>query len=376
MPQEQVHVVIASSWYPNKYQPFVGNFVKRQAELIATKHQVTVIHTVSHPGETEFNLEKKVTGNLTEFIVYHPRGKSALKKYSLQKQALKYGLSEVLDADLLISHVILPKGLQFIQLKKELNCAWVHIEHGSYFRKDYWKSMSFMQKMIIKRTVKRIDHFYAVSENLKQEILTHFPQKEIGLLPNHIDTDVFKFASKTTEKIKKFLHISTLEEATKNPKGMIDACKILFDKGILNFHLSIISDESTKKWNDYAIQLDLENHLTFDGPFDWEDLPRWYQQSDAFILNSNYETFSIVVAESWATGTPVISTPVGIATKLPKDLGIQTKADSPESLAAAMETIINEEKAFDSEKIRTSSMKYSSDKVLEQLESIITKHVG
>lgn len=376
MPQEQFHVVIASSWYPNKYQPFVGNFVQRQAKLIATKHQVTVIHTVSHPNQTDFNLEKKTTGNLTELIVYHPRGKSSVKKYSLQKQALKHALTEILDADLLISHVALPKGVQFIQLKKELNCPWVHLEHGSYFRKDYWKSLSFIQKTIVRRTVKRIDHLYAVSENLKREILTHFPQKEIGILPNHIDTDLFKFAPKSTEKIKKFLHISTLEEATKNPKGLIDACKILFDKGILNFHVTIISDESTKKWENYAIQLKLDNQISFDGPFDWEDLPQWYQQSDAFILNSNYETFSIVVAESWATGTPVLSTPVGIASKLPKDLGIQTKADDPESLAAAMETIINDEKKFDSEKIRTSSMKYSSAKVLEQLESIIAQHVG
>ncbi|MCJ8292385.1 MAG: glycosyltransferase [Crocinitomicaceae bacterium] len=376
MLQEQFHVVIASSWYPNKHQPFVGNFVQRQAMLIATKHQVTVIHTVSHPSQTEFKLEKKTTGNLTEFIVYHPRGKSAVKKYALQKRALKYALTEVLDADLLISHVILPKGIQFARLKKELNCPWVHLEHGSYFRKDYWKSLSYIQKTIIRRTVKRIDHLYAVSENLKQEILTHFPQKEIGILPNHIDTDLFKLAPKNPEKIKKFLHISTLEEATKNPKGLIDACQILFDKGILNFHVTIISDESTKKWKDYAIQHELDNQVSFDGPFDWEDLPRLYQQSDAFILNSNYETFSIVVAESWATGTPVLSTPVGIASKLPKDLGIQTKANNPESLAAAMEVIINEELTFDSTKIRTSSMKYSSERVLEQLETIISKHVG
>ncbi len=376
MPQEQFHVVIASSWYPNKYQRFVGNFVQRQASLLATKHQVTVIHTVSHPSQTEFNLEKKVTGNLTEIIVYHPRGKSAFKKFSLQKQSLKYALKEILDADVLISHVTLPKGLQFIQLKKTLNCPWIHIEHGSYFRKSSWKSLSFLQRSIIRRTVKRIDHFYAVSENLKRDILTHFPQKEIGILPNHIDTDLFKFAPKNPNQIKTFLHISTLEEATKNPKGLIDACKILFDKGILNFHVTIISDESTKKWEDYAIQLELDNQVSFDGPFEWEDLPKWYQQSDAFILNSNYETFSIVLAESWATGTPVLSPPVGIASKLPKDLGIQTKVNDPESLTAAMEAIINEETTFDSEKIRTSSLKYSSENVLEQLESIIKKHVG
>lgn len=375
MPQEEFHVVIASSWYPNKYQQFVGNFVQRQATLLATKHQVTVIHTVSHPDQSGFEVDKKVTGNLTEIIVYHPRGKSALKKYSLQKESLKLALKGVPDADVLISHVALPKGFQFIQLKKELKCPWIHIEHGSYFRQDAWKKLSFYQKTIVRRTVKRIDHLYAVSENLKQDILAHFPQKEIGILPNHIDTDLFKFAPRKQEEITRFLHISTLEEVTKNPKGLIDACKILLDKGLFNFHVAIISDEATKKWEDYAIQLDLDNQVSFDGPFEWEDLPRWYQQSDAFILNSNYETFSIVVAESWATGTPVLSTPVGIASKLPKDLGVQTKADNPESLAAAMEAIINQEVTFDSEKIRSTSLKYSSDSVLEQLESIITKHV-
>lgn len=376
MPQEELHVVIASSWYPNKYQKFVGNFVQRQAYLLATKHRVTVVHTVSHPDQSKFELEKQITGNLTEIIVYHPRGKSALKKYSLQKESLKHGLKEVLDADILISHVTLPKGLQFIKLRKELKCPWIHIEHGSYFRQESWKKLSFLQKSIIRRTVKRIDHFYAVSENLKRDILTHFPQKEIGILPNHIDTDLFKFAQKNTTEIKRFLHVSTLEEATKNPKGLIDACKILTDKGIFNFHVAIISDEPTTKWEDYSVQLELDNQVSFDGPYEWEDLPKWYQESDAFILNSNYETFSIVLAEAWATGTPVLSTPVGIASKLPKDLGIQTTADNPESLAAAMEAVINEETTFDSEKIRNSSLKYSSDTILKQLESIILKHVG
>jgi glycosyltransferase involved in cell wall biosynthesis len=374
MPEEQFHIVIASSWYPSKYEKFVGNFVKRQAELIATKHLVTVIHTVSHPDETEFNLETKTTGNLTEVIVYHPRANAAWRKYAFQKKALKHALSEVLDADLFISHVALPKGLQFIQIKKELRCNWVHIEHGSYFRKEYWRKMSFLQKSIIKKTVKKIDHFYAVSETLKREILTHFPQTEIGILPNHIDTDLFKLAPKPTTEIKKFLHISTLEEATKNPKGLIDACRILTDKDIFNFHLTIISDESTRKWKEYVAEQGLDNQVSFDGPFEWKDLPRWYQQSDAFILNSNYETFSIVLAESWATGTPVLSTPVGIASKLPKDLGIQTKTDNPESLAAAMEEIIKEEKTFNPDTIRASSLKYGSEKVMEQLEKIIAKH--
>lgn len=374
MPQEQFHIVIASSWYPNKYQPFVGNFVKRQAELIASKHLVTVLHTVSHPDENGFRIEKKATGNLTEIIVYHERGKSALRKYALQKEALSHALTEVLEVELIISHVALPKGMQFIQLKKELNCPWVHIEHGSYFRKEYWKKLSFFQKTIIKRMVKRVDHFYVVSETLKREILTHFPQKEIGIIPNHIDTDLFKFEPKPHNEIKKFLHISTLEEATKNPKGIIDACKLLTDKGLFNFHVAIISDEPTQKWEEYVAQLGLDNQINFDGPFDWEDLPRWYQQSDAFILNSNYETFSIVLAESWATGTPVLSTPVGIASKLPKDLGIQTKADDPESLADAMEEIILEKRTFEGDKIRSSSLKYGSEEVLKQLESLIAKH--
>lgn len=375
MPQEPIHIVLVSSWYPNKYQPYVGNFVQRQASLLATEHRVTVVHTVSHPDESEFHLDKTVAGNLTELIVYHPRGKSALSKFGMQRRALRLAIEGLSSANLLISHVLLPKGLQFVELKKELKCPWIHIEHGSYFRREYWKSLSFFQKTIIRRTLHRIEHFYAVSEPLKREILAHFPQKEIGILPNHIDADLFNLAPKVPGEITRFLHISTLEESTKNPQGIIDACKILVEKGMLNFHLTIISDESTQKWEDYTIERKLEAYISFDGPFDWEDLPQWYQQSDAFILNSNYETFSIVLAESWATGTPVISTPVGIATKLPKDIGIQTNVDDPQSLADAMEVIIQHEKTFDPETLRAAGMKYSSEQVLEELQKIITTYV-
>ncbi len=375
MTEKPYHILMMSSWYPTTHQPFTGNFVQRQAQLIATIHHVTVIHTISHPTESAYRIEKKVSGNLTEILVYHPRAKSLLTKLSHQHKALDMALKDLKKVDLLLSSVMLPKGVQFSRVKNLLGCPWVHIEHGSYFRKAYWKTLSLAQRIIISRSIKRMDAIYVVSEQLKQDVLSHFPRLKIGVLPNHIDTDLFKFEPKNPSEIKKFLHISTLEDTTKNPKGMLDACKLLVDKGIFDFHLTIISDEPYAKWESVVEDYDISNQVAFDGPFDWEELPRWYQQSDAFILNSNYETFSIVIAESWSTGTPVISTPVGIAANIPKELGIQTKVNDPTSLASAMEKIINDTHSFHAPAISAAAQQFSSKQILAQLETIIDTYV-
>jgi len=98
-------------------------------------------------------------------------------------------------------------------------------------------------------------------------------------------------------------------------------------------------------------------------------LPPFYRASDALILNSDYESFSIVVAEAWACGIPVISTSVGIAAELPNALGIQVETRNPLSLAIGMERIFNGT-TFDRKVIRQYALHYSNEAVLEAIKKL------
>ncbi|MDZ4672094.1 MAG: glycosyltransferase family 4 protein [Phototrophicales bacterium] len=58
--------------------------------------------------------------------------------------------------------------------------------------------------------------------------------------------------------------------------------------------------------------LGLTNHIRFLGRVDDADLPRWYSACDVFLLPTHtLECFGIITLESFASGRPVIATPVG-----------------------------------------------------------------
>ena len=365
------HILILSSWYPTKDALFVGNFVQRQAELLATEYQVTVLHTKSDSTIKTNEISDTIKGNLREIIIYHPKGQNLIQKFLNQKKAFHLGLQKIENITLIHGHVLLSKGLQFIQAKKRFNCPLFVTEHASYYRKEIREKRSFLDKIILKKVNKHIDKLFAVSEFLKNDLQLDFTSKKIEILPNHIDTKVFIPHQFTRETKTQFLHISTLDEQVKNPKGILDACLLLIKGGKSNFHLTIISDESTEKWRKYTTDNNIDKFVTFLGPFNWSDLASYYQKSDAFILFSIYETFSIVLAEAWACGIPTITTSVGIGNNLSEDLGIQIEINSPESLANGMLEIMENKRTFDSTFISKHAQQFSAENVLSIFKKLI-----
>lgn len=68
------------------------------------------------------------------------------------------------------------------------------------------------------------------------------------------------------------------------------------------------------------------------------DLPRLYNCADALVLASMHESLALVLAEALACGTPVISTPVGIAPKVIEDgvTGYLVHSREPAEMAGRM----------------------------------------
>lgn len=368
MNPETKHILILSSWYPTRDKPFLGNFIERQARLLSERFKITVLHTHSIESVSSQEIIEQKEGNFREIIIYYPKSTNLLLKRVNQQKAFKTGLSMIEKVDFVHGHVIIPKGHQFVAAKKHFNCPLFVTEHASYYRDNQPESWHWIAKIIFNRTKKNIDRLFAVSDFLKQDMVKFFDRDIEVLTPYFIDTNLFiPDATKKTDQVT-FLHVSTLD-VVKNAYGIIDACSILKEAGITNFKLKIISDELYYELSEYAMQQNVAELVQFIGPQPWHDLIPYYQKSSAFILNSDYETFSIVLIEAFACGLPVISTPVGIANNLPRELGIQTRVNVPSSVAAAMEEIINE-KSFDNQKIRSYALDFSKEKVLDKITTI------
>lgn len=371
MDQARKHILILSSWYPNRLSPFLGNFVQRQAELLSKEYKVTVLYTVADPSLEVVEWSVAERENLKEIVIYHPKGTNIFSRRREQDKAFEAGLEEIKKVDLIHAHVILPKGYLFVKAKKKFDCPMVVTEHASYYRPEKRKKWSLKESFILKTTKKHIDRLIAVSDFLKKDLASYFDETTIVTIPNPIDTKLFVPKEKTTNEHKQFLHISTLDKEVKNPDGILDAIVLLRDKGYSNFTLTIVSDEPHEELKSQAHQKMVDQFLHFAGPCQPAELVPYYQQSDAFLLFSSYETFSIVLTEAWACGIPTITTPVGIGFDLPHEMGINVKINDPLSLAIAMEKVING-LTFDPEIIRQHALQFSDKHVLSQLTDLYT----
>ena len=74
-------------------------------------------------------------------------------------------------------------------------------------------------------------------------------------------------------------------------------------------------------------------------------LPVFYSAADVVAVPSRYESFGLVAVEALACGTPVVASRVGgLRFTIDEDAtGYLVKPQSPESLAGAIETILNDE---------------------------------
>jgi glycosyltransferase involved in cell wall biosynthesis len=363
------HILIMSSWYPTKANPFLGNFVKRHAELIASKYLVSVLNIESNSLISEITIDVKKTENLTEVFVEYPSSSNPVVKWRRAKKAFRMCVQHIPNVDLIHASNILSKGYQFLWAKKHFKKPLIITEHGSYYRSEVSSKWSLKDKQIIIKVLKEAALITAVSPFLKSEIEAVFPNLNVEILPNVVSHEIFKFKEKEVESKVKFIHISTLDERFKNISGIIEACEILSQEISSNrFELQIVSDEPYSKWEKLVEQKGLANFIHFSGPLQPAEICEKIQESAALILFSNYETFSIVLAEAWATGTPVISTPVGIAVNLDPNLGLQVDIQNVSDLVKAMRKFIHQEVHFDAHAIQSKSEVYNSEQVLGKIE--------
>ena len=130
----------------------------------------------------------------------------------------------------------------------------------------------------------------------------------------------------------KFKNHICLFEAIKLANKVLPVRLVLFGKGVLT--------ENYKEWiseNQMSDRIDLAGHTS--------NLPAEIHRSDAFIISSNQESFSVVLVEALAAGVPVISTncPYGPPELLHQgEFGVLVPVNDAQALANA---IINQIKS-------------------------------
>lgn len=359
-------VVFLARWYPHKYDPMFGLFVQRHAEAAALYDDITVVYV--HPDENarcKYDIER-VTENGVDTIRFYYKKQGKLSSALRYFRACLKGLELAGKPDLIHVHVLTRMGLVAYRQKLLHSTPYVITEHWSRYLPGNDFS-GWIRKMLTKKVVRNALCVTTVSEILAQAMQSHgLKNPNYRLLPNVIDTHVFKPIPHHNET-PKIVHVSCFEDKSKNISGLLEALKLMKNKGIAYHAVLIGEGMDLEAMKHRATALGLNDCVRFTGLLQGQDLVNELATGDFFVLPSHYETGGIVLLEAMACGLPVVATNVGALPEIVNDgNGLLVASGDLQALADAMEQLCHTYINYRGSEIRSRiEQRYSKEKVGE-----------
>lgn len=211
-----------------------------------------------------------------------------------------------------------------------------------YLLKESFKNR--IRLFIARFLLPRASCIRVVSSRIQRSLADWVPSisAPVTILPIFVDVEKFRLAHRTREqRIFQFLAISRLTKE-KNIALAVDA----FAKVNMEFpQTKLIIVGEGPEWKHLEMQIvkyKLQNSVCLEG---WkEDVLRYYQNADCYLLTSNYEGYGRTVIEALAAGVPVIMTDVGVAGDViqHEKSGLVVPVGNKPELAKAMQRIMSD----------------------------------
>ncbi len=379
-----LNILYLSSWYPVRENPTLGIFVKRHAQAAALLNKVTLLHACADEQmqEGEFRIEKSAINGFRELIVYYGPSRfrigfiRKIKNLRLKQKYYRFGLGKALEwsgkFDLLHLHIPWPLGELVRRFSRELQIPYIVSEHWTGYQPEDGRYRGSLVRKVTERTTKGAAAVLVVSENLRSAMQLHQIPGNYHIVPNVVDTDLFKPAELLPAE-NRLIHVSSLDDQQKNVSGLIRAFA-LAKKSEPSLSLVIIgSGGDETKLKKLSNELGLGGRsVFFKGRKMDEELAIEFQQAKAFVLNSRYENQVVVAIEAMACGIPVIAPSIGSTDPAIGDgRGILFDAGNEEALSDAMLEIIRNHQQYETEYIRRYAVEnYAYPVIAHQLDQL------
>jgi glycosyltransferase involved in cell wall biosynthesis len=376
-------VLFLASWYPSRENESLGNFVQRHAEAANKVADVTVIYAISSQSCTSIEFDRNTINGVDTLIIYYPKVKSIFpvwKQFLSKKNyldALKKGYAHLkIEFDMIHLNEAFPAGLFAIYLKKNFSLNYLLTVHWTGYL-DHTKSfekLPFFTRNLHKKIFHNASLVLPVSEHLGKSLVKLNLIKNFEVVPNAVNAEMFyPETEKKSNSITRFIHVSSFDDKHKNVVEMLQAFKYLQDQKS-GFFLHLIT-EGNKEY-----VWDLINTIGIDPvkckvkekakPF---EVAKAMRESDCLVLYSNFETFSVVIAEAWMSGIPAIYSRCGGLTEIfNPELGVQIEKNNLKSLTNALLNFkINN---FDKVRIVSESKAFKISEIAKKLSRIYSKY--
>ena len=315
-------LVIASS-YPVSKGDFNGVFVHELSKRLTAQYNVIVLcpykkglkrHDV-FDGVTIYRHNQFVFNNINlaygiglyENLKRNPLLFLVIPFYFLYQFLAIRKLVEKHNVNSIHAHWLIPNGFISVLYKKLLNNKIKVL--STMLGSDLRNFNSGLGRIIKDYTLKGSDELSVLTNAQRQDFKAICDYKDTYVIPLGVDTSVFN-PNRYDESLKVELDIKgpfilfcgILAEA-KGIHHLIKAMKGVIEKypeaklaavgqGAIKAQLIATSDS-----------LGITDHIIYLGPFNYEELPRYFATADVFVLPSYAEALGMVIAESMSCGT-------------------------------------------------------------------------
>ena len=310
-------IMFLTYWYPNKNNKSFGIFVKRHAHALMLKRSVILLSLHVAKGHTLFKKRVEVftdeAGLATHQIYLESRFNKLLYvllplHFLILKRYLKNNLNPETKISAIHSNIIFPCSIVAYWLCKKFDLKLVITEHWTKVDKFFGRSLyGFLGKLAYNKA----QAITCVSQQLADTVKKHTSNPAVYLVPNVIDTNEFYYDPLVTKApILTFVAVAHWAQH-KNPFYFLDALdELRTEKRLPDFRVVIIGNGEQLqkiKGKGYHFEIDFKYTLTAN------EICRELNAAHIFLHGSDFETFSVIIAEALMCGLPSVVSPVGIA---------------------------------------------------------------
>jgi glycosyltransferase involved in cell wall biosynthesis len=382
--ERKLRVLFLPKWYPNRYDPMPGLFIRRQAEAITPFCDVAVIYVHPDPHcpnrhEVDFCIENEVRVLRVYYRVNEGQSPFIGKPINLLHHYKAYirafrSIHEF-SPDLVHAHILTRLGFIGWRIASTQKIPLVISEHWSRYFPENLSYKGWFRKLVTGFVVKRAAAVVAVSEPLRSAMQRHgIDHPDFRIIPNVVErTHLVHGTSGQHSRVKTIVHVSCFEDKSKNISGFLRSVKALSELRQDFVCLMVGEGPDWEDMKDYAGYLRIAGSLVrFTGLKTDLEFEEILGQADLSVLSSRYETFGTVVIESLACGVPVVATSVGVACEVINDTnGILVPPGEDQIMTEALNQMLETCRNYDKELIKNSiSDKYSKETVGKQLVSL------
>lgn len=320
----KIRILHITPWYPAAGDASNGAFIAQHIRALEPFCEQVILHVdVAMPGQkltssedqNVLHLGKKVpltSWRLVEWVFYRQ-----LKKKLITMNAREHFTH-------VNFHIAYPAMMYFDRLEKFLPRKKIITEHWSAYH------FNFYTKKKPQRLARIFHHgipLIVVSRSLATDIHAFAGRKlNAHIIPNIVDSSVYHFRN---EKPGNTFEMFALWKFPKEPLKVLEAIKELRDEGKL---IQLRIGGYGPYWpaiETYVKENRLQDRVRLYGS-DTQVFANGLSTARAFIMPSQYETFSVVTAEAFCSGCPVIADHVGALPELLDDTnGVLRKPETP-----------------------------------------------